>query len=70
MGLMHKSVEALACRFTRKAAEMRGSSSLGRASTPGLKGPHDVSPALHLPPRSFQRSGAGPQNFESVGVEA
>lgn len=36
----------------------------------GLNGRHGPSQALHLPPRSYQRSGAGPQNFESVGGEA
>lgn len=70
MGLKRKSGEALGGRHDQKTAEMRGFFGVGGASTVGLKGLQGAFPALHLPPRSYQRSGAGPQDFESVGGEA
>lgn len=66
MGLKRKSDEALGGRHDRKTAEMRGFVAVGGASTMGLKGLQGAFPALHLPPRSYQRSGAGPQNSESL----
>ncbi len=66
MGLKRKSGEALDGRIDRKTAEMRGFFAVGGASTMGLKGLQAAFPALHLPPRSFQRSGAGPQSSESL----
>lgn len=70
MGLMLKSVEALIGRIGWKGAEIRHSCAPIRASIIGLNGLQVLPPALHLPPRSYQRSGVGPQKFESVGGEA
>lgn len=70
MGLMLKSVEALIGRSGVKPAEIRHSCTPIRASNMGLNRLQVLPPALHLPPRSYQRSGAGPQKFESVGGEA
>lgn len=66
MGLQRKTGEALGGRRDRKTAEMRRFGAIGGASTMGFKGLQAAFPALHLPPRSFQRSGAGPQSCESL----
>lgn len=70
MSLTRKTVEALIGRSGRKPAEIRHSCAPIRASIMGLTGLQMLPPALQLPPRSYQRSGAGPQKFESVRGEA
>lgn len=66
MGFKRKSGEALGGHHDRKTAEMRCFWSVGGASSMGFKGLQAAFLALHLPPRSYQRSGAGPQKSESL----